>query len=98
VLDTARIVRVARPLHCTLSTWQKAENMKTKSKVVGWLCVGNDADRVLVREESGELSEQAASAEGSFGCFAVQTGTFEIGDPIVDPVTHETIGYEWIAT
>jgi hypothetical protein len=66
---------------------------ETKCEVVGWL-VEEDAARVLVREENGHLSLQAVSADNTFAHQAIQTGSFRRGNPIIDPVTNETIGYE----
>jgi hypothetical protein len=69
--------------------------MDTKCEVIGWL-FDDDAARVLVREENGHVSSQAANAEGTFTNQAIQTGSFRRGNPIVDPVTHETLGYELV--
>lgn len=66
--------------------------MKTKREVIGWLFVEVDRDHVLVREENGCISLQAAS-ESTFGQFAIQTGAFH-RHPIFDPVTSELVGYE----
>lgn len=67
--------------------------METKCEVVGWLLV-DDAARVLVREDGGAHSAHTVSAEKTFAHRAIQTGSFRRGDPIVDPVTQETLGYE----
>jgi hypothetical protein len=64
-----------------------------KCEVVGWL-LEEDAARVLVREEDGHLSLQAVSADHTFAHQSIQTGSFRRGNPIIDPVTNETIGYE----
>lgn len=66
--------------------------MNAHCEVVGWL-LDSDTAHVLVRE-NGRISAQVASARGSFGDCAIQTGAFRRGNPIVDPVTHETVGYE----
>lgn len=66
--------------------------MDTKCEVVGWLLV-DDAARVLIREENGHISPQTVSPE-TFAHHAIQTGSFRRGNPIIDPVTHETLGYE----
>jgi hypothetical protein len=66
--------------------------MKRKREVIGWLFVEADRDHVLVREESGHISLQTASAS-TFGQFAIQTGAFH-RHPILDPVTSEILGYE----
>jgi hypothetical protein len=68
-------------------------NRETKCEVVGWLVEG-DAARVLIREEDGHLSLQAVSADSTFAHQSIQTGSFRRGNPIIDPVTNETIGYE----
>jgi hypothetical protein len=69
-------------------------NSKTQlCEVVGWL-FDDDAARVLVREQDGQLSLQSVNPESTFAHQAIQTGSFRRGNPIVDPVTQETIGYE----
>lgn len=67
--------------------------MNAHCEVVGWL-LDTDSARVLVREENGRISAQVASVSGTFADRAIQTGAFRRGNPIVDPVTHETVGYE----
>lgn len=67
--------------------------MDMNCEIVGWL-LDADAARVLVRERNGELSRQSVNPWGTFEHLAIQTGSFRRGNPIVDPVTHETIGYE----
>jgi hypothetical protein len=71
--------------------------MATKCEVFGWLLV-DDAAQVLVREESGHISLQAAKPENAPGHWAIQTGSFRRGNPIVDPVTGQSLGYEmeWV--
>ena len=71
--------------------------MATKCEVFGWLLV-DDAARVLVREESGHISLQNAKPESTPGHWAIQTGSFRRGKPIVDPVTGQSLGYEmeWV--
>jgi hypothetical protein len=68
--------------------------MDAKCEVIGWLHLDEENARVLVREEDGHVSQQAASFETALGHEAIQTGVFRRGNPIVDPVTRETIGYE----
>jgi hypothetical protein len=73
--------------------------MATKCEVFGWLLV-DDAARVLVREESGHISLQSAKPEAAPGHWAIQTGSFRRGKPIVDPQTGQSLGYEmeWVAS
>jgi hypothetical protein len=71
-----------------------AAPMETRCEVIGWLLVDEDRAQVLVREENGDISQQTASPESTFGYESIQTGVFRRGNPIVDPVTHETLGYE----
>jgi hypothetical protein len=86
---------VARALHLPGQFRRKgAAFMETKCEVIGWLLVDDDRAQVLVREEDGHLSQQAASPEATLGQHAIQTGVFRRGNPIVDPVTRETLGYE----
>ena len=67
--------------------------MDMKCEIVGWLLL-DDAARVLVRDENGHISPQGLNPEGTFAHQAIQTGSFR-RNPIVDPVTHETLGYDW---
>ena len=67
--------------------------MESTCEVIGWLLDERNRGQVLVREHSGEISRQPAPAR-SFGDFAIQTGAFRRGSPILDPLTMETIGYE----
>jgi hypothetical protein len=70
-------------------------NAKTETtcEIVGWL-FDDDAARVLVRDEDGRLSLQAVNPDNTFAHQSIQTGSFRRGNPIIDPVTQETIGYE----
>ena len=68
--------------------------MGPKCEVIGWLLVDTDRARVLIREENGDLSSQTADPESTFGHQSIQTGAFRRGNPIVDPVTREMLGYE----
>jgi hypothetical protein len=68
--------------------------MHTTCEVIGWLLDDDDKTQVLVREQDGQISLQTASLESTFGRYALQTGRFRRGNPIVDPVTRETLGYE----
>ncbi len=67
--------------------------MTTHCEVVGWL-LDIDQARVLVREKNGRISAQVTHASGTFADCAIQTGAFRRGNPILDPVTMETVGYE----
>lgn len=68
--------------------------MEANCEVIGWLFVDAEHAQVLVREESGGISSHAAAPDGALGRWAIQTGVFRRGAPIIDPVTHETLGYE----
>lgn len=70
------------------------ENNGTTCEVIGWLLVDADRTQLLVREENGRVSMHTASPESTFGRQAIQTGVFRRGNPIVDPLTHEMLGYE----
>jgi hypothetical protein len=71
-----------------------AAPMETRCEVIGWLLVDEDRTQVLVREENGLISQQAAPPERTLGDHTIQTGVFRRGNPIIDPVTRETVGYE----
>jgi hypothetical protein len=66
--------------------------MDTKCEIVGWLLL-DDAARVLVRDQNGHVSPHSVSPESLFAHQAIQTGSFR-RNPIVDPVTRETHGYD----
>lgn len=68
--------------------------MGTKCEVIGWLLDDNDQARVLVRDAIGRVSQRTADSDGGCARHAMQTGRFGRAHPIVDPVTHETLGYE----
>ncbi|HEY6640806.1 hypothetical protein [Povalibacter sp.] len=65
--------------------------MDSTCEVIGWLLDEGTRGQVMIRENNGEISLQPDS---SFGHVAIQTGSFRRGNPIVDPKTMETIGYE----
>lgn len=68
--------------------------MESTCEVIGWLLDEGTRGQVLIREHNGDISLQPASLDSAFGHFAVQTGAFRRGSPIVDPLTMETVGYE----
>jgi hypothetical protein len=72
--------------------------MATKCEIVGWLFL-DDGARVLVRDEHGQVSAQGVDPATAFAHTAIQTGSFR-RNPIIDPVTNETLGYdmEWLST
>jgi hypothetical protein len=84
-----------QPQHRVRMTMAKIQE-KT-CEVIGWLLDGEDNSQVLVRERDGQISLQTASLDSTFGRHAVQTGCFRRGNPIIDPVTHETLGYEMVS-
>jgi len=68
--------------------------MATNCEIIGWLLDEADRAQVLIREASGEITLQTTDLESAFGQYAIQTGAFRKGNPIIDPVTRETLGYE----
>jgi hypothetical protein len=66
--------------------------MSATCEVIGWM-VDSDAARMMVRGENGTKSFESVIPEGQMGDLAIQTGTFR-AKPILDPVTHECVGYE----
>lgn len=68
--------------------------MDRKCEVIGWLLDEHETAQVLIREKNGDISLQKADLESTFGQYAIQTGAFRRGNPIIDPVTRETLGYE----
>ena len=72
--------------------------MQTKCEIVGWLFL-DDGARVLIRDEQGRVSAQGVNPEAAFAHRVIQTGSFR-RNPIIDPVTNETLGYdmEWLSS
>ena len=68
--------------------------METKCEVIGWLLDDGDKAQVLVRDAVGHISLTTADPDGGFAQYAMQTGRYRRANPIVDPVTNETLGYE----
>ena len=66
----------------------------TNCEIIGWLLEGANKAQVLIRDENGCISLQTTDLDTSFGQYAIQTGAFRRGSPIIDPVTRETVGYE----
>jgi hypothetical protein len=64
-----------------------------KCEVVGWLFIDSEKPQLLVREQP-ESSPQTVNLEAGFAHQAIQTGAFRRGNPIIDPVTQRTVGYE----
>lgn len=70
------------------------ETVATNCEVIGWLLDGVDKAQVLIREENGSIALQSTQLDSAFGQFAIQTGAFRRAQPIIDPLTRETLGYE----
>lgn len=49
---------------------------------------------VLLRGADGEMSVRTVSPDSTLGQFALSTGCFRQGAPIIDPVTREHLGFE----
>lgn len=64
-----------------------------KCEVVGWVFIDSEKPQLLVREER-TAAPQAMDIAQTFAHQAVQTGSFRRGNPIVDPLTQQTVGYE----
>ena len=63
-----------------------------KCEVVGWVFIDTDKPQLLVREECAAAPHAMHFSE-TFAHQAVQTGAFR-REPIIDPLTQQTIGYE----
>lgn len=68
--------------------------MNASCEVIGWVLEDEDCAQVLVRDEHGCMSLNAADSAQEFENYAIQTGAFRKAAPIIDPATGETIGYE----
>jgi hypothetical protein len=80
--------------HCNTGLTQKDRRVKPmKCEVVGWLFVDAEKPQLLVREHS-DASPQCVNLDTGFEHQAIQTGAFRRGNPIIDPVTQQTVGYE----
>ena len=55
---------------------------------------GSNRAQMLIRHADGQMSLQTVNPDSTLGQFAMSTGCFRRGTPIVDPVTRETLGYE----
>jgi hypothetical protein len=49
---------------------------------------------ILLRDADGQMSVRTVSPDSTLGQFALNTGCFRNGAPILDPVTREPMGYE----
>jgi hypothetical protein len=49
---------------------------------------------VLLRGVDGQMSVRTVSPDSTLGQFALSTGCFRNGAPIIDPVTRAHLGYE----
>ena len=49
---------------------------------------------VLLRDAEGQMSVRTVSPDSTLGQFALSTGCFRNGAPIIDPVTRAHLGYE----
>ncbi len=63
-----------------------------RCEVVGWVFIDTDQPKLLVREARAARPRSVSVSE-TVADRALQTGAFR-RDPIVDPLTRQTIGYE----
>ena len=49
---------------------------------------------LLLRNPDGRMSLETVSPDSTLGQFAMSTGCFRKGIPIVDPITRQVLGYE----
>jgi len=78
------------------------DQMHDESEVIGLLLpdaewgpnTGTGWAQMLIRNADGQMSLQTVNPDSTLGQFAMTTGCFRKGAPIVDPVTRETLGYE----
>ena len=49
---------------------------------------------LVLRNPDGQMSVQTVSADSTLGQYAMSTGCFRNGTPIVDPITRQVLGYE----
>jgi hypothetical protein len=68
--------------------------MQSQCEVIGWVFVDADRPQLLVREENNQAAVQPVNFDNGFAHQAIQTGSFRRGNPIIDPVTQKTVGYE----
>ena len=72
-----------------------------KAEVIAMLMPEADASgrakhmaTLLLRNPDGQMSLQTVSTDSTLGQYAMSTGCFRKGVPILDPVTREVLGYE----
>jgi hypothetical protein len=65
-----------------------------KCEVVGWLFEDAERPQLLVRDERSKGEPQLVNLDSTLAHQAIQTGSFRRGQPIIDPVTRRTIGFE----
>ncbi len=68
--------------------------METRCEVIGWVFVDAEKPQLLVREDNGLAPPLPVNFDNGFSHQAIQTGSFRRGNPIVDPQTKQTVGYE----
>lgn len=75
--------------------------MATQAEVIAMLMPDCDASgrmqrtaTLLMRNPDGQMSLETVSTDSTLGQYALSTGCFRKGTPIVDPVTRQVLGYE----
>lgn len=75
--------------------------MKTQAEVIAMLMPDGDGNgrtqrmaTLLLRNPDGQMSLQTVNPDSTLGQFAMNTGCFREGTPIIDPITRQILGYE----
>lgn len=75
--------------------------MQTQAEIIAMLMPDGDggvrAQRMatlLIRNPDGQMSLETVNTDSALGQYAMSTGCFRRGTPIVDPVSREVFGYE----
>ena len=74
--------------------------MQSKAEVIAMVMQDGESNgrprmaTLLLRNPDGQMSVQSVRADSSLSEYAISTGCFRNGTPIVDPVTRQVLGYE----
>jgi hypothetical protein len=80
---------------------QAESTMTTQAEVIAMVMSDDEGTgrmqrmaTVLLRGADGQMSVRTVSPDSTLGQFALSTGCFRQGAPIIDPITHAHLGYE----
>lgn len=71
--------------------------MNAQAEVIAMLMPdgeSNSRTQLLIRNPDGQMSLETVNPDSTLSQFALSTGCFRQGTPIIDPVTRQVFGYE----